>query len=104
MDFQLQKTVEGALMAFLWSEDFEIAVRNAVSLGGDADTIAAITGSIAEALYGGVPEHIKKEVLRRALYLMSSRMSFQDFPRQYKEKHGPGKMRTRKTRIAFTRP
>lgn len=71
-------------MAFLWSEDFEIAVRNAVSLGGDADTIAAITGSITEELYGGVPEHIKKEVLRRALYLMSSKMSFQDFPRQYK--------------------
>ena len=54
-------------MAFLWSEDLETAVRNAVSLGGDADTIAAITGSIAEALYGGVPEHIKKEVLRRAI-------------------------------------
>lgn len=61
-----KKTVEGALMAFLWSKDFESAVRNAVSLGGDADTIGAITGSIAEAFYGGVPKHIMVEVRRRA--------------------------------------
>ena len=61
------KTVEGALMAFLASSDFEQAVRNAVSLGGDADTIGAITGSIAEAYYGEVPEIIRKEVLRRSI-------------------------------------
>jgi len=62
-----KKTTEAALMSLLWSEDFESAIRNAVSLGGDADTIGAITGSIAEAFYGGVPEHIKKEVLRRSI-------------------------------------
>ena len=61
------KTVEGALMSFLLSDDFEGAVRNAVALGGDADTIGAITGSIAEAYYGGLPEPIKKEVLRRSI-------------------------------------
>jgi len=65
--FNCKKTTEAALMSFLWSEDFESAIRNAVSLGGDADTIGAITGSIAEAFYGGVPEHIKKEVLRRSI-------------------------------------
>ena len=60
-------TVQSALIAFLSSSDFEGAIRNAVSLGGDADTIAAITGSIAEAFYGEVPEHIRKVVLRRAI-------------------------------------
>ena len=46
-----QQTVPEAIIAFLESEDFEDAVRNAVSLGGDTDTLAAITGSIAEAYY-----------------------------------------------------
>ena len=44
----------------LESVSFEDAVRNAISLGGDSDTIAAITGSIAEAAYG-IPDHIKKK-------------------------------------------
>ena len=49
-----------------WSlQDFEDAIRKAISLGGDADTLAAITGSIAEAFYGGVPEEIVKEVQER---------------------------------------
>ena len=46
-----QQTVPEAIIAFLESENYEDAVRNAVSLGGDTDTIAAITGSIAEAFY-----------------------------------------------------
>lgn len=46
-----QLTVPEAIIAFLESEDYEDAVRNAVSLGGDTDTLAAITGSIAEAFY-----------------------------------------------------
>lgn len=41
-----------AIIAFLESKDFEDAIRNAVSLGGDTDTLGAITGSIAEAFYG----------------------------------------------------
>ena len=47
-----------AIVAFLESTDFEDAIRNAISLGGDGDTLAAITGSIAEAAYG-IPEWIK---------------------------------------------
>ena len=60
-----QKTVPESIIAFLESTDFESAIRLAVSLGGDADTMGAITGGIAEAYYGGVPEHITKEVLKR---------------------------------------
>ena len=57
-----QQTVPEAIIAFLESRDFEDAIRKAVSLGGDADTLAAITGSIAEAYYGGVPDAIFKDV------------------------------------------
>lgn len=47
-----EREVPEAIIAFLESKDFEDAVRNAVSLGGDTDTLGAITGSIAEAFYG----------------------------------------------------
>jgi ADP-ribosyl-[dinitrogen reductase] hydrolase len=60
-----QETVPPAIIAFLESNDFEDAIRMAISLGGDADTLAAITGSIAEAFYGGVPEEIAAEVWKR---------------------------------------
>jgi ADP-ribosylglycohydrolase len=53
-----QKTVPQAIECFLESHDFESAIRIAVSLGGDSDTIANITGGIAEAYYG-VPEEMK---------------------------------------------
>jgi len=46
-----KKTVPEAIIAFLESTDFEDAIRNAISIGGDSDTIAAITGSIAEAAF-----------------------------------------------------
>lgn len=52
MDETCQRTVPAAIIAFLESKDFEDAIRNAVSLGGDTDTLGAITGSIAEAFYG----------------------------------------------------
>lgn len=52
MDETCQRTVPEAIIAFLESDSFEDAVRNAVSLGGDTDTLGAITGSIAEAYYG----------------------------------------------------
>ena len=52
MDETCQRTVPEAIIAFMESKDFEDAVRNAVSLGGDTDTLGAITGSIAEAFYG----------------------------------------------------
>ena len=56
-----QETVPQAIVAFLESTDFEDAIRNAISLGGDSDTLAAITGSIAEAAYG-IPEWITNKV------------------------------------------
>ena len=62
--YQFNETCQGsvpeAIITFLESTDFEDAIRNAVSIGGDSDTIAAITGSIAEAAYG-IPDHIKKK-------------------------------------------
>jgi ADP-ribosylglycohydrolase len=61
-DVTCQGTVPAALISFFDSTDFESAVRNAVSLGGDADTLACITGSIAEAYYGGVPPAIEERV------------------------------------------
>jgi ADP-ribosylglycohydrolase len=57
-----QGSVPEALLCFLESGNFEEAVRLAVSLGGDADTQACIAGAVAEAFYGGVPEHIASEV------------------------------------------
>lgn len=57
-----QDTVPQAITAFLESTDFEDAIRNAISLGGDSDTLAAITGSIAEAAYG-VPDWIKDRAM-----------------------------------------
>ena len=53
-----------ALVSFFEGESYEDVVRNAVSLGGDTDTIAAIAGSMAEGMYG-VPEELKKECLSR---------------------------------------
>ena len=57
-----QETVPEAIIAFLESVNFEDAIRNAISLGGDSDTLAAITGSIAEAAYG-IAENIKCQAL-----------------------------------------
>ena len=51
-----------AIIAFLESTDFEDAIRNAISLGGDSDTLAAITGSIAETAYG-IPDWIKEKAI-----------------------------------------
>jgi len=58
-DVSCQGTVPQAIVAFLDSQSWEDAVRNAVSLGGDSDTLACITGGIAEAFYGGVPREIR---------------------------------------------
>jgi type I restriction enzyme M protein len=57
-----QDTVPQAIMAFIESTDFEDSIRNAISIGGDSDTLAAITGGIAEAHYG-IPSDIRKEAL-----------------------------------------
>lgn len=69
-DESCQGTVPPAIIAFLESQDYEDAIRKAISLGGDADTVACITGGIAEAFYGGVPTPIAK----RALSLLDERL------------------------------
>ena len=62
-DETCQRTVPQALAAFFESTSYEDAIRNAISLGGDADTLACITGGIAEAYYGGAPQHLAAPVL-----------------------------------------
>ena len=57
-----QDTVPQALQAFFESTGFEDAIRNAISIGGDSDTLAAICGSVAEAYYG-IPDDIRKQAL-----------------------------------------
>ena len=64
-DISCQGTVPESIIAFLESTDYESAIRLTISLRGDADTMGAITGGIAEAYYGGVPAFIKEEVLKR---------------------------------------
>lgn len=61
-DVSSQGTVPQAIRSFLDAEDFEDVVRNAVSLGGDADTLACIAGGIAHAFYGALPETITHAV------------------------------------------
>lgn len=61
-DVSCQGSVPVALEAFLESTNFEDAIRTAISVGGDSDTIGAMTGGVAEAFYG-VPEKIRSEAL-----------------------------------------
>jgi len=61
-DLSCQGSVPQALEAFFESEDFEDTIRNAVSIGGDSDTIAAIAGGIAEAHYG-IPADIREQAM-----------------------------------------
>lgn len=61
-----KETAQQALMSFLCTDNFEDAIRYAVSLGTDSDTVGAITGGVAEAFYREVPEHIINEIHRRA--------------------------------------
>lgn len=58
-------SVPEALLCFLEAVDFEDAVRNAVSLGGDSDTQASMAGAVAEAFFGGVPQAIACETEAR---------------------------------------
>lgn len=60
-DVTCDGSVPQAIVCFLDSEDFEDSVRNAVSLGGDADTQACIAGAIAEAYYG-IPDDLQEEI------------------------------------------
>ncbi|NPV57834.1 MAG: hypothetical protein HPY76_14355, partial [Anaerolineae bacterium] len=64
-DVTCQGSVPESLIGFFESNDFTHAIRLAVSFGGDIDTMACITGSIAEAFYGDIPESIVLEVIER---------------------------------------
>ena len=61
-DITCQGTVPPAIVAFLEATSFEDAIRNAISIGGDSDTLAAITGAVAEAYYG-IDEETKETTL-----------------------------------------
>ena len=64
-DVSCQGSFPEAIIAFLESSDYESAIRMAVAYGGDADTQAAITGGIAAAYYGAIPDNIITECLNR---------------------------------------
>lgn len=75
-----QNTVPQAITAFMDGKDFEDCIRNAISLGGDSDTLTCITGSIAEAYYG-IPQVIYDKALG---YLpVSFRRTICDFESRY---------------------
>jgi len=92
-DYRINLTCPGsvpeAIIAFLDSTDFEDAIRNAVSLGGDADTQAAIAGAIAEAYYKGIPPSILKTAwgkipksFRDVIIDFSTKYGSPEFPNQ----------------------
>lgn len=79
-DSSCQGTVPQAIISFLSSDDFEGAIRRAVSIGGDSDTLACITGSIAEAYYKDIPEYMLSKAMsmlpvrfRKVLKMMGER-------------------------------
>ena len=76
-----QESVPQAIVAFLDGEDFEDCIRNAISIGGDSDTIGCMTGSIAEA-YFGVP----KLMYEKAMSLLD--WKFCDIVEEFEEKYG----------------
>ncbi|MDL2292509.1 N-6 DNA methylase [Acholeplasma sp. OttesenSCG-928-E16] len=93
-----QDTVPQAIEAFLESKNFEDAIRNAISIGGDSDTLAAITGSIAEAYYG-IPTDIRKHALTYLdERLLSILVEFESKYPSLMEK-GDVKIKTKKKRI-----
>ncbi len=77
-----QETVPQAIRAFIDSTSFEDAIRNAISLGGDSDTLACITGGIAQAFYKGVPADIAATIYG----ILDERLA--DITRRFMEKYG----------------
>lgn len=64
-DVSCQGSVPEAIIAFLDGNNFESTIRLAISLGGDADTLAAMAGSIAEAYYREIPAELRLESIKR---------------------------------------
>jgi ADP-ribosylglycohydrolase len=82
-DVSCEGTVPWALRSFLEADDYEDAIRNAISLGGDADTLACIAGAVAGP-YFGVPPEIKAEALSRLDDRLRSMVT------QFEERFGGG--------------
>ncbi|HEW97745.1 MAG: ADP-ribosylglycohydrolase family protein [Candidatus Parabeggiatoa sp. nov. 3] len=80
-DVSCQGSVPQSIIAFLESSSYEDAIRNAISLGGDSDTMACITGGMAQAFYGGVPDVIQERVFER----LDKRLS--DITKQFMAKY-----------------
>lgn len=76
-----QNTVPQAIVSFLDGKDFEDCIRNAISIGGDSDTLGCITGSIAEAYYG-----IPKELYDKGFEYLT--LHFKDVVKEFEEKYG----------------
>ncbi|MBV7333223.1 ADP-ribosylglycohydrolase family protein [Chloroflexi bacterium TSY] len=77
-DVSCQGTVPEAIIAFLESDSYEDAIRNAISLGGDSDTLACITGGISEAYYGPLSSYLLdkvKEHLTEELWQITERFT-----------------------------
>ena len=84
-DVTCQGTVPQAFQCFFESDSFEDAIRNAISIGGDSDTLAAITGAVAEAFYG-----IDDEIKETALSFLDERLLdvTLEFERRYLKTYG----------------
>jgi ADP-ribosylglycohydrolase len=80
-DVSCRGSVPVAIRAFLESQDYEDAVRRVISVGGDSDTLACITGGIAEAFYGRLPEEIRQKSI--ALLDEDLRMTVDEFIGRY---------------------
>jgi len=80
-DVSCQGSVPQSIIAFLESSSYEDAIRNAISLGGDSDTMACITGGMAQAFYGGVPDVIQE----RFFEILDKRLS--DITKQFMAKY-----------------
>jgi ADP-ribosylglycohydrolase len=83
LDVTCAGSIPQALRAFLESTSYEDAIRNAISLGGDADTLACMAGGVAEAYYGAVPE----DIAAKALDLLDARLI--DVIDRFRTRFGP---------------
>lgn len=83
-DSSSKGSVPEAIIAFLESEHFEDAIRKAISIGGDSDTIASMTGAIAHAFYGDIPDAIWSGVS------LKLDLKFKEVLRAFSGKYGGG--------------
>lgn len=82
-DVSCEGSVPEAIIAFLESSDFEDSIRKAISLGGDSDTIACITGAIAHAYYGTIPQWMTDFCIKKLD--VAQRSIIKDFWKRYPE-------------------